>query len=175
MKSLKIIMMAFAAAALVAMAPIANQTNNTDHNHHNIVEVASDTDNLSTLVAAVQAAGLVETLSGEGPFTVFAPTNEAFAALPEGTVESLLEPENRDMLVKILTYHVVAGEVMSTDLSDGMMAETVEGSQITISINDGGVSINDANVVAADVEASNGVVHVIDSVIMPPEEESSSY
>jgi uncharacterized surface protein with fasciclin (FAS1) repeats len=175
MKSLKIFMMAFAAAALIAMAPIANQTNDTDHNHHNIVEVASDTDNLSTLVAAVQAAGLVETLSGEGPFTVFAPTNAAFEALPEGTVESLLQPENRDQLVKILTYHVVAGEVMSTDLSDGMMAETVEGSQITISINDGGVSINDANVVAADVEASNGVVHVIDSVIMPPEEESSSY
>lgn len=175
MKSLKIFMMAFAAAALIAMAPIANQTNDTDHNHHNIVEVASDTDNLSTLVAAVQAAGLVETLSGEGPFTVFAPTNAAFEALPEGTVESLLQPENRDQLVKILTYHVVAGEVMSTDLSDGMMAETVEGSQITISISDGGVSINDANVVAADVEASNGVVHVIDSVIMPPEEESSSY
>jgi len=175
MKALKIFMMAFAAAALIAMAPIANQNNDTDHNHHNIVEVASETENLSTLVAAVQAAGLVETLSGDGPFTVFAPTNAAFEALPEGTLESLLQPENRDTLVEILTYHVVSGEVMSTDLSDGMMAETVEGSQITISITDGGVSINDANVVTADVEASNGVVHVIDSVIMPPEEESSSY
>jgi uncharacterized surface protein with fasciclin (FAS1) repeats len=175
MKTLKIALVAFASAALLAMAPIANQNTEKDHNHHNIVELASDTDNLSTLVAAVQAAGLVETLSGEGPFTVFAPTNEAFAALPEGTVESLLQPENRDMLVKILTYHVVAGKVMSTDLSDGMMAETVEGSQITVSISDAGVSINDASVVAADVEASNGVVHLIDSVIMPPEEESSSY
>jgi len=175
MKSLKIFMMAFAAAALIAMAPIANQNTDNDHNHHNIVEVASDTDNLSTLVTAVQAAGLVETLSGDGPFTVFAPTNEAFAALPEGTLESLLEPENRDQLVAILTYHVVSGEVMSTDLSDGMMAETVEGREVTVSIADGGVSINDANVVAADVEASNGVVHVIDTVLLPPEEESSSY
>ena len=166
--------MALVAAAFLAMAPIANQ-NDKDQSQNNIVELASGNDDLSTLVAAVQAAGLVETLSGEGPFTVFAPTNAAFDALPEGTLESLLQPENRDTLVEILTYHVVAGEVMSTDLSDGMMAETVEGSQITISINDGGVSINDANVVAADVEASNGVVHVIDSVIMPPEEESSSY
>lgn len=175
MKSLKIFMMAFAAAALLAMAPIANQNTDKEHNHHNIVEVASDTENLSTLVAAVQAAGLVETLSGDGPFTVFAPTNEAFEALPEGTLESLLQPENRDQLVQILTYHVVAGEVMSTDLSDGMMAETVEGSQISISIADGTVSINDATVIAADVEASNGVVHVIDSVILPPEDNSSSY
>lgn len=175
MKSLKTFMMAFAAAALLAMAPIANQNTNTANDNHNIVEVASETDNLSTLVAAVKAAGLVETLSGDGPFTVFAPTNAAFAALPEGTVESLLHPENRDQLVQILTYHVASGKVMSTDLSDGMMAETVEGSEITISIADGGVSINDANVVAADVEASNGVVHLIDSVIMPPQEESSSY
>ena len=174
MKALNIFMMALVAAAFLAMAPIANQ-NDTDQSQNNIVELASGNEDLSTLVAAVQAAGLVETLSGEGPFTVFAPTNAAFDALPEGTLESLLQPENRDTLVEILTYHVVAGEVMSTDLSDGMMAETVEGSQITITINDGGVSINDANVVAADVEASNGVVHVIDSVIMPPEEETSSY
>jgi len=175
MKTFKIALVALASAALIAMAPIANQNTEEDHNHHNIVELASDTDNLSTLVAAVKAAGLVETLSGEGPFTVFAPTNEAFAALPEGTVENLLKPENRDMLVKILTYHVVSGKVMSGDLSDGMMAETVEGSQITVSISDAGVSINDASVIAADVEANNGVVHLIDSVIMPPEEETSSY
>lgn len=174
MNTFKIAIMAFAAVVLIAMAPIANQNSEQDHNHHNIVEVASDTENLSTLVAAVQAAGLVETLSGDGPFTVFAPTNEAFEALPDGTLESLLEPENRDMLIDILTYHVVAGEVMSGDLSDGMMAETVQGSQITISISDAGVSVNDASVVAADVEASNGVVHVIDSVIMPPEEDDSS-
>jgi uncharacterized surface protein with fasciclin (FAS1) repeats len=173
MKTFKIALVALASAALIAMAPIANQNTEEDHDHHNIVELASDTDNLSTLVAAVKAAGLVETLSGEGPFTVFAPTNEAFAALPEGTVENLLKPENRDMLVKILTYHVVSGKVMSGDLSDGMMAETVEGSQISVSITDAGVSINDASVVTADVEASNGVVHLIDSVIMPPEDSSS--
>ena len=172
MKTLNILAMALAAAVLVAMAPFTDNTTSDEHNHHNIVEVASETDNLSTLVAAVQAAELVETLSGEGPFTVFAPTNEAFEALPDGTLESLLEPENRDMLVDILTYHVVSGEVMSGDLSDGMMPETVQGSQISVSISDGNVSINDANVVAADVEASNGVVHVIDSVIMPPEEDS---
>lgn len=175
MNTFKIAIMAFAAAVLIAMAPIANQNNEQDHDHHNIVEVASDTDNLSTLVTAIQAAGLVETLSGDGPFTVFAPTNEAFEALPDGTLESLLEPENRDMLVDILTYHVVAGEVMSGDLSDGMMTETIQGSQISISLSDAGVSINNASVVSADVEASNGVVHVIDSVIMPPEEDSSGY
>lgn len=174
MNTFKIAIMAFAAAVLIAMVPIANQNSDQDHNHHNIVEVASDTENLSTLVAAVKAAGLVETLSGDGPFTVFTPTNEAFEALPDGTLESLLEPANRDKLVDILTYHVVAGKVMSGDLSDGMMAETVQGSQVTISISDTGVSVNDASVVTADVEASNGVVHVIDSIIMPPEEDDSS-
>lgn len=116
----------------------------------------------------------METLSGDGPFTVFAPTNEAFDALPDGTLETLLDPENRDMLIDILTYHVVAGEVMSGDLSDGMMAETVQGSQISISISDYGVKIDDASVVQADIEASNGVVHIIDSVILPSEEEDSS-
>jgi len=132
----------------------------------NIVETAAADERFSTLVAAVEAAGLVETLSGEGPFTVFAPVNDAFAALPEGTVESLLMEENRDQLVSILTYHVVPGAVMSTDLSDGMMATTVQGSDITVSIGEG-VMINDANVVIADIETSNGVIHVIDSVILP--------
>jgi uncharacterized surface protein with fasciclin (FAS1) repeats len=131
-----------------------------------IVDTAVDAGNFETLVAAVQAADLVETLKGEGPFTVFAPTDEAFAALPEGTVESLLEPENKDQLVSILTYHVVPGSVMSGDLSDGMTAETVEGSEITIST-EGGVMVNDATVTTADIEASNGVIHVIDSVLMP--------
>jgi uncharacterized surface protein with fasciclin (FAS1) repeats len=133
----------------------------------NIVETAVDAGSFNTLVAAVEAAGLVETLSGEGPFTVFAPTDDAFAALPEGTVESLLMEENRDQLVSILTYHVVPGAVMSGDLSDGMTAATVEGSDITVSLGDS-VMINDATVTAADIEASNGVIHVIDSVIMPP-------
>lgn len=134
-----------------------------------IVALASETEALSTLVAAVQAGGLVETLQGDGPFTVFAPTNEAFAALPEGTLDDLLKPENKDQLVAILTYHVVAGKVMSTDLSDGMTATTVNGADITISLADG-AQVNGANVVTADVEASNGVVHVIDAVILPPAE-----
>jgi uncharacterized surface protein with fasciclin (FAS1) repeats len=133
----------------------------------NIVETAVGAGSFTTLVAAVEAAGLVETLSGEGPFTVFAPTDDAFAALPEGTVESLLLPENRDQLVAILTYHVVPGAVMSTDLSDGMTAATVNGAEITVDL-DNGVMINDANVVTADIAASNGVIHVIDAVILPP-------
>lgn len=132
-----------------------------------IVELAQATDSLSTLVTAVVAADLVETLSGEGPFTVFAPTNDAFAALPDGTLESLLEPENVDDLTNILTYHVVAGEAFSTDLSDGQEITTVQGDVLTVSIEDGNVMINDAMVVTADVEASNGVVHVIDAVLLP--------
>jgi uncharacterized surface protein with fasciclin (FAS1) repeats len=131
-----------------------------------IVDTAVANGSFTTLVAAVQAAGLVDTLKGEGPFTVFAPTDEAFAALPEGTVEGLLaDPE---ALAAILTYHVVAGKVMSTDLSDGMTATTVNGADITIGT-EGGVTVNGANVVTADVEASNGVIHVIDTVIMPPQ------
>jgi uncharacterized surface protein with fasciclin (FAS1) repeats len=131
-----------------------------------IVDTAVGAGTFNTLVAAVQAAGLEETLRGEGPFTVFAPTDDAFAALPEGTVESLLMAENLDQLVAILTYHVVPGAVMSGDLSDGMMATTVQGSDITIGTM-GGVTVNGANVVTADIEASNGVIHVIDAVIMP--------
>lgn len=134
-----------------------------------VVDLAIATENLSTLVTAVQAAELVETLKGEGPFTVFAPTNAAFGALPEGTLEDLLKPENKDQLAAVLTYHVVAGKVMSGDLSDGMTATTVNGNDITISVGEG-VQINGANVTTADVEASNGVVHIIDAVILPPSE-----
>jgi len=136
---------------------------------NDIVALAMGTDALSTLVSAVKAGDLVETLQGEGPFTVFAPTNEAFAALPEGTLDNLLKPENKDQLVAILTYHVVSGKVMSTDLSEGMKAATVNGAEVTISTTDG-AKVNGANVVTADVEASNGVVHVIDAVILPPSE-----
>jgi len=133
-----------------------------------IVDLAVETESLSTLVAAVKAADLVATLKGDGPFTVFAPTNEAFTALPEGTLDNLLKPENKDQLVAILTYHVVPGKVMSTDLSDGMSAATAQGQKINIGIGKEGVMINDAKVVAADVKASNGVVHIIDKVILPP-------
>lgn len=131
-----------------------------------IVDTAVEAGSFSTLVAAVQAAELVDTLKGEGPFTVFAPTDEAFAALPEGTVEELLKEENKDQLTAILTYHVVPGKVMSSDLSNDMSAETVQGGTVTI-MTEGGVTVNGANVVTADVEASNGVIHVIDAVIMP--------
>lgn len=131
-----------------------------------IVDTAVGAGSFTTLVAAVQAAGLVDTLKGEGPFTVFAPTDDAFAALPEGMVADLLKPENKEKLTAILTYHVVPGKVMSTDLSNGMMAATAEGEEVTIKT-DGGVTVNGANVVSADIEASNGVIHVIDSVLMP--------
>jgi len=133
-----------------------------------IVETAQSAGQFETLVAAVEAAGLVETLKGEGPFTVFAPTDEAFAALPEGTLESLLEPENKDQLTAILTYHVVPGEVSSGDLAGkALMVESVQGDAIAIDATDGAVMVDDATVVQADVEADNGVIHVIDAVIMP--------
>ncbi|MEM8525796.1 MAG: fasciclin domain-containing protein [Bacteroidota bacterium] len=136
-------------------------------NAKNIVELAVGSESLSTLVAAVKAGGLVETLSGEGPFTVFAPTNDAFAALPDGVLDMLLKPENKDKLTAILTYHVVGGKVMSTDLQDGQTAATVQGDEIKVDLSDG-TKINDAAVVTADVEATNGVVHIIDKVILPP-------
>ncbi|MCU4651483.1 fasciclin domain-containing protein [Roseibacterium sp. SDUM158016] len=152
--------------ALAATTALSGPALADAHGGMTIVETAVEAGTFTTLVAAVEAAGLVETLSGEGPFTVFAPTDEAFAALPEGTVEGLLaDPE---ALAAILTYHVVPGAVMSGDLSDGMMATTVNGADITISIDGGTVMVNDATVVAADIEASNGVIHVIDSVILPP-------
>ncbi len=134
-----------------------------------IVSLAVGNESLFSLVAAVKAAGLVETLQGEGPFTVFAPTKEAFAALPKGTLEDLLKPENKAKLTAILTYHVVGAKVLSTDLSDGQTAGTVNGKNITVKLADGKAMINDAAVVAADVMASNGVVHVIDKVILPAE------
>jgi len=131
-----------------------------------IVEVAAGNPDFSTLVAAVQAAGLAETLSGTGPFTVFAPTNEAFEALPAGLLDKLLLPENKDALTAILTYHVVAAEVPSSAVEPGKAA-SVEGSELTLAT-DGGVTVDGATVVTADVEASNGVIHVIDKVLVPP-------
>jgi len=133
----------------------------------NIVETAVSNGSFKTLVAAVTAADLVATLSGPGPFTVFAPVDAAFAALPAGTVESLVKPENKGKLASILTYHVVAGKVLSTDLSNGMKAKTVNGTEITITIADGKVKVNGAIVVLADVATSNGVIHVIDGVLLP--------
>ncbi len=133
-----------------------------------IVDVATDTDKLSTLVTAVKAADLVETLKADGPYTVFAPTNEAFEALPEGVLDMLLKPENKEKLVAVLTYHVVPGEVMSEDITKNMQAKTVEGSEAWVKVKGKKVRINNAQVVMPDVDASNGVVHVIDEVILPP-------
>lgn len=133
----------------------------------NLVETAVSVDDLSTLVAAVQAGDLVETLSGPGPFTVFAPTNAAFAALPDGTVETLLQPENKTQLQGVLTFHVVPGKLMASDLSDGQMLTTVNGAQLEVSISGGNVMIGGATVAMADVQASNGVAHVIDTVLLP--------
>ena len=132
-----------------------------------IATLASSNESLETLAAALEAAGLVDLLNGSEDYTVFAPTDEAFAALPEGTVETLLQPENLDQLVQILTYHVVPGRVLSTDLSEGAVA-SAEGSSLDVAISNAGVSINEANVIQADVEASNGVIHVIDQVLLPP-------
>jgi uncharacterized surface protein with fasciclin (FAS1) repeats len=132
-----------------------------------VVDIAVGSADHSTLVAAVTAAGLGETLSGAGPFTVFAPTNAAFSALPAGTLEDLLKPENKEKLASILTFHVVAGKVMSTDLTDGMKATTVNGQEITIGVKEGKVTVNGANVTTADLGAGNGVVHVLDAVILP--------
>lgn len=132
-----------------------------------IVEIAAGNDDFSTLVAAVKAAGLVDVLSGEGPFTVFAPTNAAFAKLPAGTVETLLKPENKDQLTAVLTYHVVAGKVMAADVVKLESAETVQGESVTIKAGDSGVMVDNANVVMTDIKASNGVIHVLDAVILP--------
>ena len=149
-----------AATALLASTAFAGTVKK------DIVDTAAEAGSFETLVAAVQAAGLVDTLKGDGPFTVFAPTDEAFAALPAGTVENLLKPENKDQLIAVLTYHVVPGKVMSTDLTDDMEAATVQGSNVMIDL-DNGVMVDNASVVTADIETSNGVIHVIDSVILP--------
>ncbi|WP_171235286.1 fasciclin domain-containing protein [Ruegeria sp. HKCCA6837] len=154
----------FAAAGVATI--LFSTTALADGHGKDIVDTAVAAGSFETLVAAVQAAELVDTLKGEGPFTVFAPTDDAFAALPEGTVADLLKPENKDQLVAILTYHVVPGKVMSGDLSDDMTAATVQGGDITIDL-DSGVMVNDANVVQADIETKNGVIHVIDKVILP--------
>ncbi len=152
--------------AFTAAASLTSATAFAGDGPKDIVDTAVAAGSFTTLAAALDAADLVDTLKGDGPFTVFAPTDEAFAALPEGTVESLLLPENKDQLVAILTYHVVPGKVMSTDLSDGMAATTVQGDDLTVDLSEG-VKINSVSVTTADIEASNGVIHVVDAVILP--------
>jgi uncharacterized surface protein with fasciclin (FAS1) repeats len=157
-------MLAVCAVALPAVVS-AGATNAAD-----IVDTAVSAGSFNTLVAAVQAAGLVETLKGEGPFTVFAPTDEAFAKLPAGTVENLLKPENKDQLVAVLTYHVLPGKVMSDDvIGKRVETATVQGANVVVAGIAGVYVNNNAKVVQADVEASNGVIHVIDRVILPPQ------
>jgi uncharacterized surface protein with fasciclin (FAS1) repeats len=133
----------------------------------NVVQTAVGAGSFNTLAAALDAAGLVSTLEGDGPFTVFAPTDEAFAKLPEGTVESLLRPENRSKLVEILTYHVVKGRIYSGDLVKRDAVRTVEGSRAHVNVTGAGAEIENANIVTTDIDASNGVIHVIDTVIIP--------
>jgi len=134
-----------------------------------IVETAVAAGSFSTLAAALEAGDLIETLKGEGPFTVFAPTDEAFAKLPEGTVEELLKPENKEQLVAVLTYHVVAGKVMTADVVELEEATTVNGAKVKIDTEDG-VKVNESNVIKTDIKAKNGVIHVIDAVLLPPTE-----
>ena len=157
----------FRTTALSLTAAVALATSAfADGHSKDIVDTAAAAGDFATLLAAAEAAGLVDTLKGDGPFTVFAPTDAAFAALPEGTVADLLKPENKETLAGILTYHVIAGKVMSTDLKDDMEAATVNGDTVMIDL-DNGVMVDEANVTTADIAASNGVIHVIDKVIMP--------
>ena len=153
-------MLAAAAAIPLAFGAIAAKA-------ADIVDTAVSAGQFQTLVTAVKAAGLVDTLKGEGPFTVFAPTDEAFAKLPAGTVEDLLKPENRETLVAVLTYHVVPGKIMSRDIAGKTaMVGTVQGSKLSVDATDG-VRVDEATVIGADIEASNGVIHVIDTVVLP--------
>lgn len=151
-------------SALLMTGVVAQSTPGT------IVDVASGNSDFSTLVAAVSAADLVGTLQSAGPFTVFAPTNAAFAKLPAGTVDTLLKPENKSQLVSILTYHVVSGKVPASTVVtlNGKSVATVQGASVRITVNGGKVKVNNANVTAVDIQASNGVIHVIDSVLLPP-------
>lgn len=164
--------LALLVAALFLVAPAAAQ--DMDEKPGTIVEIAANNDNFSTLVAALKAAGLVETLQGEGPFTVFAPTNAAFEKLPDGTLENLLKDENKDQLTAILTYHVAPAKAMAEDVVGMDQAPTVQGQPVQIMVEDGTVMLkgsNTATVTTKDIEASNGVIHVIDTVLMPPAEE----
>jgi len=179
MKNLRLF--SFAAAAAVSTLAMSCESKSTEVEEeiavveeapaeevlNTVVDIAIGSADHTTLVAAVQAAGLVEKLSGDGPFTVFAPTDAAFSELPAGTVEGLLKPEAKGDLTAILTYHVVAGKVLSGDLTDGQIVTTLNGKDLKVSIKNGKVMIGGATVVAADLSGSNGVVHVIDKVLLP--------
>lgn len=159
---LKTLMLGVAAVVLTAVTGVPAQAQGKD-----IVDTAVAAGQFKTLAAALQAAGLVDTLKGVGPFTVFAPTDEAFAKLPKGTVEDLLKPENKAKLTAILTYHVVPGKVMASDVVNVKSAKTVQGGELKVAVRDGKVMIDNAHVVKTDIVASNGVIHVIDTVVLP--------
>lgn len=161
-------MLATAAFGVASVAQASHHSEAKAHDSKDIVATAAAAGSFETLLAAAQAAGLVDALKGDGPLTVFAPTDEAFAALPEGTVENLLKPENKDALAGILLYHVVGGKIMSGDIGSAASPATLQGATIDVKANGGKVTVNGANVVKADIEASNGVIHVIDAVILPP-------
>lgn len=158
----------FRAALLVCLSFPALAGHHEKSDKQDIVAVASANEDFSTLVTAVKAAGLVGTLKQKGPYTVFAPTNDAFDNLPDGTLDMLLKPENKDKLKKVLTYHVVAQKVTAKQAMNMSAADSVEGSNLTLMTSDGNVMVNDATVVKADIMASNGIIHVIDKVILPP-------
>ena len=161
-------MLKYALVALIAATASFSATDiKAETAGKTIVEIAAGAEDFSTLVAAVKAAGLVDVLSSKGPFTVFAPTNEAFAKLPDGTVESLLKPENKDKLLAVLKYHVVPGKVMAKDVVKVDSAKTAQGSSVTVTVEGKTVKVDNATVVKTDIEASNGVIHVIDTVIIP--------
>jgi uncharacterized surface protein with fasciclin (FAS1) repeats len=156
------------AAVTAAVVGLAVGSSNLRAAEKDIVDTAVAAGQFKTLAAALDAAGLVATLKGPGPFTVFAPTDDAFAKLPAGTVENLLKPEKKDQLIAILTYHVVPGKVMAADVVKLKEAKTVNGKMLKVTVMDGAVTINDAKVTSTDIVASNGVIHVIDSVLLPP-------
>ena len=158
---------AFAAVAAVVLTVAASGTTAVRAETRDVVDTAIAAGSFKTLAKALDAAGLVTTLKGAGPFTVFAPTDEAFAKLPDGTLETLLKPENKEKLRRILTYHVVAGKVVASDVVKLQSAKAVSGDTITVKVEDGVVHVDNATVTSADVLASNGVIHVIDSVILP--------
>ena len=161
-------MLKYALVALIAATASFSATDvKAETAGKTIVEIAAGAEDFSTLVAAVKAAELVDVLSSKGPFTVFAPTNEAFAKLPKGTVESLLKPENKDKLIAVLKYHVVPGKVMAKDVVKVDSAKTAQGSSVTVTVEGKTVKVDNAKVVKTDIEASNGVIHVIDTVIIP--------
>jgi uncharacterized surface protein with fasciclin (FAS1) repeats len=178
MKKIKLVslaLVAFAATSIVSCTAPKEQAEETADStavveevvSNTVVDIAVGSSDHTTLVTAVTTAGLAETLSGTGPFTVFAPNNAAFAALPAGTVENLLKPENKEKLTSILTYHVVAGNVLSSQLTDGQKVATLNGQELTVAIKNGVVTINGTKVIAADLAGSNGVVHVVEGVILP--------